>query len=251
MREHAYNKNGFFNGYYNDNKKWLLSDCDPDGEERLYLVSNAWAIISGAADEKMTESVIENIERQSYSPNGYYTNSKGFAVRVDKAGRKGKGNQPNPATYNHAQSFFVRASCLAKRPDLAYKATRHILPIEEDFSPVEKTFAPPYAIVNMYNNSHRASFQFLSGTVSYVLRSVYNFFFGVSYGYEGLSLNPSIPVEFGDCSISLTYLGKKFTVDCKQGKDKSITVNGKKYDGLKAFIPDADMLEDNVVKVIY
>jgi cellobiose phosphorylase len=56
MQTHAYNKLGFFNGYFNDNGKWLLSDNDPDGRERLYLVSNSWAIIGGCCTEEMQKS---------------------------------------------------------------------------------------------------------------------------------------------------------------------------------------------------
>ena len=251
MKEFAFNKNGFFNGYFNDNGKWLLSDNDPDGEERLYLVSNAWAIIGEVTDKEMADSVIENIEKQSYCKTGYYTNSKGFPVKIDKAGRKGNGTQPNPATYNHAQSFYVRACCVANRPDLAYKATKHILPIEEDFVPVEKTFAPPYAIVNSYSGSHRAGFQFLSGTVSYVLRTVYNFFFGVNYGYDGLTLKPRLPKEFDGSKIDFTFLGKKFTVSCKNTGDKKIVFNGKESAGDTLYIADEDMQEVNYVTVFY
>lgn len=252
MHKHAYNDKGFFNGYFNDNRKWLLSDCDPDGAERLYLVSNAWAIISGVADDKMTESVINYIDKNDYgSDMGYFTSSKGFPVKIDKAGRKGSGSSPSLATYNHAQSFFVRACCTAGRADLAYKATRHILPIEEAFAPVEKTFAPPYAIVNMYGATHRAGFQFLSGTVSYVLRTVYNFFFGITFGYDGLNLKPCLPKEFGTCSVQFKYLGKKFLMNCKCGQDKSITFNGKKVGELSAFISDSQMKEENIIEVVY
>lgn len=266
MREHAYNKKGFFNGYFNDNGKWLLSDCDPDGAERVYLVSNAWGIISGVCDDKMKASVIENVERQNYSETGYYTSSKGFPVYIDKAGRKGNGNQPNPATYNHAQSFYVRACCVAGRPDLAYKATRHILPIEEYYHPVDQTFAPPYALANCYEANgafkHRVTFQFLSGTVSYVLRTVYNFFFGITYGYDGLTLKPCIPAEFGDCESDFEYLGRKFHIKFRytEGKSDKVLFNGRKWMKTKLceengksypFFEDADFETVNDLEIDY
>lgn len=263
MREQAFNKKGFFNGYFNDNRKWLLSDEDPDGAERLYLVSNAWSIISGSATKEMADSVIKYIDANDYGPTrGYFTSSKGFPVYIDKAGRKGNGTQPGVATYNHAQSFFVRACCVAGYPELAYKATRHILPIESDLFPVERTFAPPYAIVNMYSANQRAGFQFLSGTVSYVLRTVYNFFFGITFEYDGLSIRSSMPAEFGDASVDFEYLGKKFTLkytktDCA---DKKVLVNGKAWTKTKVvnetgrvvpFMADSDMLDNNLIEIDY
>ncbi len=266
MRTHAYNKLGYFNGYYNDNKKWLLSDNDPDGDSRLYLVSNAWAIISGCADKEMRESTIANIEKRSYTKFGYYTNDKGFPVAIDKAGRKGNGSQPKGATYNHAQSFFARACCVAGKPNLAYKATRHILPIDEELVPTEKTYAPPYAIANAYSVSdtfpYRVGFQFLSGTVSYVLRTVYNFFFGITYELDGLAIKPAMPEAFGNSTATFSYLGKKFVLNyIKTNKtEKIVTVNGKvwadtKYydedDRFVPFISDDKMEEENVINVEY
>jgi len=265
MREHAYNKEGFFNGYFNDNGKWLLSDCDPDGEKRIYLVSNAWALISGCATKEMKESVIDNIERECLGRVGYNTNSKGFPVYIDKAGRKGNGTAPGTGSYNHAQSFYVRALCECGKADMAYNVTRYILPIEEEYAPVDKTFAPPYAIANMYSNSnkfpHKAGFQFLSGTVSYVLRTVYNFFFGITYGYEGLTISPCVPTSFGNCSAEFTYLGKKITIKFikTENSEKTVIFNGTKWQTAVneengktvAYFKDDDLKDENIIEFEY
>ena len=255
MRVYAYNKSGFFNGYFNDNRKWLLSDCDPDGRERLYIVSNAWAIISGCADEAMTSSILENIEKKSPTDVGFATASTPFYDFIDKAGRTARGGSRYVGTYNHAQSFLVRAACIAKRPDLAYKVSRYVLPFEDEYAPVEKTFAPPFCIANKYSNVpsslHRVQLQYLSGSVSYVLRNVYNFFFGITYGYDGLTVNPSLPREFGRCSVEFSYLGKKFFMQFLPSEQKSITFNGKKTAEASIFIPDEEMNNENVLVFEY
>ncbi len=262
--KYAYNKDGFFNGYFNDNRKWLLSDKDPDGEKRIYLVSNAWALIAGFATKEMQKSVIENIERESFGRVGYNTTSKGFPVYIDKAGRKGNGTAPGTASYNHAQSFWVRALCECGDAEKAYKATRYILPIEEEYAPVEKTMIPPYAITNMYSNSDRflkrGGFQFLSGTVSYVLRTVYNFFFGITYTYDGLLLKPCIPSAFGDCQAEFTYLGKNFEIEYKKSQDgkQMVMFNDENWDfkvddsgKMVAFFPDENLKDNNKIVVVY
>ena len=251
MREHAYNKQGFFNGYFNDNGKWLLSDEDPDGRERLYIVSNAWAIISGCADKEMTASVLKNIEEKAPTDVGFATATTPFYDFIDKAGRMARGGSRYLGTYNHAESFLVRAACIAGRPDLAYRVSRYVLPFEEEYAPVEKTFAPPFCIANKYSNVpsslHRVQLQYLSGTVSYVLRNVYNFFFGITYGYDGLTVSPSLPREFGKCSVEFSYLGKKFSMEFIPSEKKSVTFNGKKTEKSEIFIPDEDMKEENIL----
>ena len=266
MRENALNKEGFFNGYFNDNGKWLLSDKDPDGASRIYLVSNAWAIISGVADEEMRKRVLENINQHSFGRMGYNTGSCEINEQIPNAGRVGNGSFSIACPYNHAQSFLVRASCVAGDWETAYKATRYILPIEQAYAPVEKTFAPPYAIANGYSNSdanlHRVELQFLSGTVSYVLRNVYSYFFGITYGFNGLTIQHCMPEVFGDCSAEFEYLGKKFSLAFKKvdKAEKSVMFNGKVWTKTAEsaetrrthpFFADADMLEENSIEIEY
>lgn len=266
LKKYAFNKQGYFNGYFNDDGKWLFSDNDPDGEGRLYLVGNAWAIISGVTDENMRKSVLDNVQKHSFGRMGYNTNSLSFKVAVPKAGRVGNLALNEASPYNHAQSFLVRACCVAGNPEMAYRVTRYILPIEEEYAPVEQTFAPPYCIANSYSNSdanlHRVELQFLSGTVSYVLRTVYSYFFGISYGFDGLTIKNCIPKEFGNCSVRFTYLGKKFNLNFVQTENaaKSVKFNGKSWTKTKfceesgrtvPFFADADMLSENVIEIEY
>ena len=255
MRKHAYNEKGFFNGYFNDNGKWILSDLDPDGRERLYIVSNAWAIISGCADKEMTASVLKNIEQKSKCRVGYATASTPFYDYIDKAGRMGRGGSKYVGVYNHAESFLIRAAALAKRADLAYDVSRYVLPFEEEYAPVEMTCSAPFAIANKYSNVdsslRRVQLQYLSGTVAYILRNTYNFFFGITYDYYGLRIKPSLPREYGNCSVDFTYLGKAFHIDFVPSEEKSITFAGKESVGTEIFIPDSEMDCENKILVKY
>ena len=255
MQKHAYNKLGFFNGYFNDNGKWLLSDNDPDGRERLYLVSNSWAIIGECCTDEMQKSVIDNVEKRNSCRRGHATSSTPFYDYIDKAGRAGLGGAKNVGVYNHAQSFYIRACCKAGRADLAYNASRYILPFEQEYAPVEFTYAAPFVIANGYNNSdqflHRVQLQYLSGTVSYVLRTVHNFFFGVEYGYKGLNIAPCLPKEFGNCATDFTYLGKKFRIEFIKSQTKKITVNDNVVGTESVFIPDECMKDVNLVVIQY
>ena len=138
----------------------------------------------------------------------------------------------------------------------AYTATRYILPFEQEYAPVEHTFAPPFTIANSYSNAdanlHRVQLQYLSGTVSYVLRTVYEFFFGITYGYDGLTIKPCVPKAFGNCETEFKYLGKNFkTVFTPATGNKTITFNGKTQNVSEIFIADADMKEENLLKIEY
>ncbi len=263
MRKNAYNCLGYFNGYFNDSGKWLFSENDPDGNQRLYLVSNAWGIISGAADNEMKKSIIDNIEKYNHKTHRYFTSSRAYTTYVENAGRVGNG-KTGIGSYNHAQSFLVRAAAAAGNSELAYNVTRAIYPIEDEFAPCEETLAPPFCIANSYSAStvtpNRVQLQYLSGTVSYVLRNCYSFFFGITYGYNGLEIRPCIPKEFGECSATFEYLGNKFTINCHPSEQKKAEFNGnewtktvhcEEYGKDVMFIADADMKDNNVIDIYY
>ena len=40
LNKYAYNPDNYYNGTFNDNGKWIFSNNDPDGEKRIYGVSN-------------------------------------------------------------------------------------------------------------------------------------------------------------------------------------------------------------------
>ena len=101
--------------------------------------------------------------------------------------------------------------------------------------------------------------QFLSGTVSYMLRMYYNFIFGITYGYDGLTIMPCVPKEFGDSEVQFTYLDKKFIVKYTQNKGK-VLFNGKEWMKTKVceengreypFFADEDMQKENVIEIEY
>lgn len=263
MHKHAFNKDGYFNGYFNDDGKWLLSDKDPDGLKRMYLVSNAWAIIGKCTTPEMRKTILEHLDKMMKNKYGYYLMSDGYRTPIPKAGRVGNGTTPAASLYNHSQAFITRAFCECGEAELAYDATRHFFPIETFYAPVERTMAPPYAIANKYSASdkfpQRVTLQFLSGTVSYVLRITYNFFCGIKYDYDGLILKPCVPEAFGDFSVEFSYLGKKFTVNYIKSDYKSILLNGNiletEIDATtgkqKVFIADDEMADQNTIIVNY
>ena len=103
--------------------------------------------------------------------------------------------------------------------------------------------------------------QYLSGTVSYVLRNFYSSFCGVNYSFDGLVLKPCLPKDFGDFSIEFDYLGKKFKVNYSLNEERSgeMVLNGvaiatkiNAQSGKNmAIIKDGEFSDVNVIDVYY
>ena len=76
--------------------------------------------------------------------------------------------------------------------------------------------------------------------------------FGITYGYEGLTISPSVPREFGKCVVSFCYLGKKFDIEfIPSDEEKRIDFGEKSISGGELFISDAEMQDENRITVFY
>ena len=90
------------------------------------------------------------------------------------------------------------------------------------------------------------------------IRRQYNFFFGITCGYEGLTISPCIPKAFGDCSVRFTYLGKNFEIEYEQREEKSVIFNDLiwnfEFDDngkIVAFFEDAVLEDSNKIVIAY
>ncbi len=84
------------------------------------------------------------------------------------------------------------------------------------------------------------------------------YFFGITYGYEGLEIRTCIPREFDECSAQFEYLSNKSTINCHPSENKKFIFNGKEWDKKKfceeygkdfPYIADGDMQNENIIDV--
>lgn len=81
----------FYNAVYTDNGSWLFSEKDEDGEKRVYVPTNAYAVISGVADGK-EESIFSEIAALKTS-DGYKLFSEPLGGKfIDGIGKMGTGD---------------------------------------------------------------------------------------------------------------------------------------------------------------
>ena len=104
-----------------------------------------------------------------------------------------------------------------------------LMPYDIGRHPTEKTFTPPYAIVNCYQQlpgfDHRGLMCFLTGSVAMAMRGVYEWFAGIKPCLDGLELDPCIPADMPEFEVRFEYLGKQYTMELAE-KDR-VVVNGK------------------------
>ncbi len=217
----AFNEDGFYNGVFTDRREWILSDKDPDGEKRVYVPTNAYAIISGIAKGKEA-AIIENI-KSLRTPDGYKLFSEPFGRRlIAGIGKMGTGDfQPyfaeNASVYNHgSQAFLLRALAKMGEHELFGDVLGFALPIYEDRHAPDKTCAAPYAITNCYHLVPsfygRAGFSFLTGSVAMIERAVYQWMYGISYTFSSMMITPCVPKAYADSVVMFSYGGSRVKI---------------------------------------
>ena len=220
VNKYAFNGK-FYNAVYTDNDTWLLSDKDEDGKKRVYVPTNAYAVISGVADGK-EDSVFAEIKNLKTS-DGYKLFSVPLGEKfIDGIGKMGTGDfQPyfaeNGSVYNHgSQCFLIRALAKAGRYEDIYDVLGYAMPVYADKHSPDKVCAAPYAITNCYHLVPsfygRAGFSFLTGSVAMIERAIYSWVFGINFTLSDLVITPCVPKEYANAVVTTPFNGHKLTV---------------------------------------
>lgn len=211
----------FYNAVYTDNDTWLFSEKDEDGEERVYVPTNAYAVISGVASGK--ENEIFNEIAKLKTSDGYKLFSKPLGGKfIDGIGKMGTGDfQPyfaeNGSVYNHgSQCFLIRALAKAGRYEEISDVLGYALPLYADKHSPEKTCSASYAITNCYHLVPsfygRSGFSFLTGSVAMIERAVYSWVFGLNFALDNIVITPCVPKEYANAEITTPFNGHNLTV---------------------------------------
>ncbi len=235
INKYAFNKGNFYNGVFNDDGRWIFSENDPDGEVRIYGVSNYYAVISGVAKKDKYPHIL-NVMDNLKCDMGYRLFYPPLGIKpIGKVGRVASGDMPefmieNGNVYNHgSHGFLARALSIMGEGDRLFEALKLLMPYDTNLHPTEKTFTPPYAIVNCYQQlpefHHRGLMCFLTGSVAMAMRGVYEWMLGIRPCLDGIEIEPCLAKEINNAEVKLYYMGK--TLDFKF-TDEEVFINNRK-----------------------
>lgn len=217
---HARNRQGYFNGVFNDAGRWIFSPKDPDGRKRVSGPANAFAIIAGIVQGRERDRVFRALDflqgphgwRLFYPPIG--------DPPLEKLGRIGQGDlapgvSENGTPYNHgAHGFLGRAAWSAGRGTLLYEVLKRMLPYDPKAHPVSVAKTAPYAVVNHWREAlgleGSGGDAFLTGSISVALRNCYQGLVGFRPELEYLAIDPCLPAAWGGLEATIPFLGAKY-----------------------------------------
>ncbi|MDX2111714.1 MAG: N,N'-diacetylchitobiose phosphorylase [Verrucomicrobiota bacterium] len=212
-------------------------------EGQIYLNTQVWAVISGAATPEQREKCLDSVQAKLATEFGLRLCNPPFSktpVKVMRAVLMNPGNKENGGIFSHTQSWGVMAEILRGNGDKAFEYYRAFMPSAYN-DRAEVREIEPYAHCQSTHGPDSKKFgvsrvSWLSGTATWSYYSATQWLLGVRPEVAGLRIDPCIPKSWPGFTVTRRFRGKtvKITVKNPDGVShgvKSLKLNGKAIEG--------------------
>lgn len=192
----------------------------PEGQ--VYLNTQAWGILSGAATAVQAEKALAAVRDRLASDWGVAMCAPPFQetpVDVMRAVLFNPGNKENGGIFSHTQSWAVLAEVVAGDGDTAWQYYRSFLPAaQNDLAEIREI--EPYVHCQSTHSQFSPKFgrsrvPWLSGTASWAHFTATNFLLGIQPAPEGLRINPCLPKNWPGFSAVRKFRGHTLHIEVK------------------------------------
>ncbi len=216
------------------------ADGEPIGgaenlEGKIHANVQTWAIFSGIADPDKVRRIEKSMNRYLQTPFGPMLFYPPYVFHGERAGRLQRqrpGTFANGAVYNHAAAFKVFADVARGDYDDALDTFQRAIPNHPDNSDMCRT-GEPYAVGNVYYGINHPRFgmnlfTWWTATCAWLLYAGFEKILGVQAGYDGLVLEPHVPVEWDTYRVDKLYRDTMYHITFVRDEDKGVWVDGEK-----------------------
>lgn len=232
--------------------RWYLMAFDDDGgvigghteeEGRIWVNPQSWAILSGVAPEDRARTSMDAVRELMDTPVGIplmappYTKTQ---KRIGMITRYAAGHHHNGSSWHHAVTWAMLAECKLGRADRALELFRKLFPPYMSQNWKEHATEPyvyaSYTNTAMTGQMGRTGIPWNSGTVCWMYRVLCEGFAGITPGFDGLQIDPSLPAEWRKITVKRPYRGSVYqiTIEAPAGVTrgvKELYVDGKRVAG--------------------
>ena len=248
--------------------EWFIWATGQDGtvfgtkqseEGKVYVNTQAWAIISGAATPEQARLASKAMKEYLATPYGLMLSAPPFE-KTPKTVMGGviynKGIKENAGIFNHPQAWAVMAECALGNGDQAFEYYRAYMPAAYNTRAEIREIEPyvhsqtTYATCNV--NAGKSRVPWLTGTVSWSYFVALQSILGVRPELDGLRIDPCIPQAWPGFEMERTFRGQSLTIRVKNphGKNrgvKQLTVGGRTLAG--NLLPLSEVKSGAVIEV--
>lgn len=217
-----------------------------DKEGRVHLESNAWAVLSGAADEEKGKQAMDSVDKYLFTDYGILLNAPSYTVPDDDIGfvtRVYPGLKENGAVFSHPNPWAWAAECKLGRGDRAMKFYDALCPYHQN-DKIEIREAEPYSYCQfIMGRDHtafgRARHPFMTGSGGWAYFSATRYMLGIRPQFDTLEIDPCVPADWKEFSAVREWRGARYEIkvtnpDGVMKGVKEIFLDGVKTDKIAA-----------------
>ena len=225
-------------------------------EGKVYLNTQAWAVISGAATAEQARRALQSMHDHLATPYGLMLSAPPFehTPRTVMGGViYNQGIKENAGIFNHPQSWAVMAECMVGNGDRAYEYHRAYLPAAYNTRAEVREIEPYVHSQTTYAtcspNAGKSRVPWLTGTVAWSYFSAVQYILGIRPEPDGLRIDPCIPSSWPGFEMRRVFRGKQLIIKVSNPASRCrgvrrLNLGGKVIEG--NLLP-LDEIEDGVV----
>lgn len=211
-----WDKEWFIRGITKNGKKIGTSE---DAEGKVHLESNAWAVLSGAADVEKGKRAMDSVDKYLFTPYGILLNAPSYTVPNDDIGfvtRVYPGLKENGSIFSHPNPWAWAAECVLGRGDRAMKFYNALCPYYQN-NMIEIRQSEPYSYCQfVVGRDHtafgRARHPFMTGSGGWAYFSATRYMLGIRPDFEHLTIDPCIPANWKEFSAVRRWRGAEYDI---------------------------------------
>lgn len=212
---------------------------------RVWINSNAWAVLSGTADKSRANLVMDTVMKNCDTSFGLAIQNPplrpNYPTPEEEISWATPGIGENGGIFCHANTWSIIALCMLNRADEAYHVYSELLP-DHIISKVgvDTYIAEPY----IYSSNVRAPYVLRGGeaTVSWLTETatwmdiaLKEYFFGIRPTEDGLFIDPTLPSHIKEAKIIRKYRNCVYEIEVlfkgQKTKPCGLYIDGKKIEG--------------------
>jgi N,N'-diacetylchitobiose phosphorylase len=235
--------------------KWFIWAIGEDGtvygtrnyhEGQVYLNTQIWAVISGAATQLQAETCLNTVKERLATPFGLMLSAPPFVktpINVMRAVVFNPGIKENAGIFNHTQGWGVMAECIMGNGDRAYEYFRAAMPAAYNEHAEIRQSEPyvycqtTYSTFSPRPGNTRTSW--LTGAAAWSYFSATQYILGLRPEPTGLRIDPCIPSDWPGFKVTRQFRGKVLEIEVKNPR--------KVCKGIKSISLNGSLLDDNLI----
>ena len=190
-----------------------------DEEGKVHLESNAWAVLSGAADHDKAVKAMEAVDKYLYTPYGILLNTPAYTKPDTSIGFITKvypGLKENSAIFSHPNPWAWAAECKIGRGDMAMKYYNALCPYWQN-DMIEIRESEPYSYCQfVVGKDHtafgRARHPFMTGSGGWAYFSATRYMLGIRPDFDTLQIDPCIPADWKEFKAIRNWRGAVYHI---------------------------------------